>query len=159
MEFLEWLQKREDFTKAFPIIKSFETDIQRFSNLGLNDFLNMPGLVVVHKKNYLFSSRLKELYLKFSSDSKISVAFDFNKNGSVFLMCIRNKELVDSMSSSRLFDEVSVTYSIGKTSKGEATNKIQFSNNKSMGVQIYYYFDGDRIIVTDYKINYSIYSI
>ncbi|MBR3802833.1 MAG: hypothetical protein IKK37_05220 [Clostridia bacterium] len=157
MEFLEYLQKRDDFTKAYPIIESFKNDIERFSALDENDFLNSSGLLVIHKKKYFLSSQLKELYLSSSGYNKVDVAFDFNKDGSIFLMCIKNKELVDAISSSKLFDEVSITYSIGKTSKGKTTNKIRFNNNNRIGAQIGYYFESDELVITDYQINYDIY--
>lgn len=65
--------------------------------------------------------------------------------------------MVDAISSSKLFDEVSITYSIGKTSKGKTTNKIRFNNNNRIGAQIGYYFESDELVITDYQINYDIY--
>lgn len=148
MKFTANCKNQSDFAQAYPIIEQLVPDIDTFSELAPRDFTDMPGLFIIHKKKFLFSSQYKELYFSFTNRQTLDVAIEFNKDGSIFMLDIKNKDIVNSFSTFKHYNTVSLT-------NFNNYIKIQFKRDTACIAQFEYYYDDEDMVISKYHINYK----
>ena len=107
------------------------------------------GYIIVHKKNYLFSSQLKEIYFNDGTvpNCNVTLAYNYEKDGSVFLVIVNSKEIIENLLPGCPFDEISISPSL---------KRVNFSMDGDCCVVINYAYDSGNYMLYDYSGNFDL---
>lgn len=136
---LEMLSKKEDFQQALPVIERIFPDLEKLLCLTDEDFSDM---LIIEKKKYFLSNQYKYIYL--GDYKRLDVAIDYNKDGTLDMLTIKSKQIIDSICSSNMFDYITISHSL---------KYVNFYLNNQPFLRIDYSIIDDKVAVSDYSLN------
>ncbi len=138
----------ENYDEEIEIIEKVFEYFHKLVNENLTDYL-ADNYRVVHRKNHLFSSQLKEIYFSDGTNPNynVNLAYNYEKDGSIFQLSVNSKSVINNLLPGCPFDNICIT---------PATNKANFSIGDRCAVNIGYTYNAGNYILTSYNANFDI---
>lgn len=137
-----------NYDEEIEIIEKVFNYFLKLSNENLKDYLG-NNFKIVHKKNYLFSSQLKEIYFSDGTNPShnVDLAYNYEKDGSIFQISVYSKAIINTLLPGCPFDAVTIT---------PATKHANFTIEGRGVVNIGYTCDAGGYTLTSYNANFDI---
>ena len=137
-----------NYDEEIEVIEKVFNYFLKLSNENLKDYLG-NNFKVIHRKNYLFSSQVKELYFSDGTNPShnVNLAYNYEKDGSIFQMTVNSKAIINAILPDCPFDSITIT---------PATNHANFSIEGRCAVNIGYTCDTGEYTLTSYNANFDI---
>lgn len=106
----ELKSKHPNYDEEIKYVNKLVEDVLTLSKANLLDYVQ--GARITHSKKYAFSSQYKEVYYG-GLYSRVELAYNYNKDGSIFQLNISNPNIINELVSSASYDEVTINYNLG----------------------------------------------
>lgn len=138
-----------DYDNEIELIEKVFDYFVKLIDKNLTDYL-ADNYRIIHKKSYLFSSQLKEIYYNDGTnpDYNVNLAYDYEKNGNIFQVTVNSKAVIKNILPDCPFDKICIC---------PATKNANFNIGNRPVVNIGYSYDGENYILTTYSANFDIF--